>query len=69
MAECGEKAILVVTMTPQGTATNVARRREELTCRLPHGHAGKHRDDRENQDWIAERGDVPMILRHEDEVR
>jgi len=68
MTECGSKAVLIVTAALEGTATNVARRRVELTCRLPQGHAGEHRDSEENESWLAAPGEVPMILRHEDEA-
>jgi hypothetical protein len=66
--ECGQKAVLIVTMTPEGTATNVARQRLELVCSLPVGHAGKHRDEARREEWSAASGDVPMLLRHEDEA-
>lgn len=59
--------MLIVTAALEGTATNVARRRVELTCRLPAGHAGEHRDSEESEAWLAALGEMPMILRHEDE--
>jgi hypothetical protein len=68
MTECGSKAVLIVTAALEGTATNVARRRAELTCRLPEGHADAHRDSEEGETWLAPPGEVPMILRHEDEA-
>ena len=67
MMECGQKAILIVTTTPAGTATNVARTRIELTCGLSQGHPGAHRDQANGEDWIAAPGEVHMVLRHEDE--
>jgi len=69
MTECGQKAVLIVTATPQGTATNVARARIELSCTLSAGHAGAHRDSVNAEEWTAAPGDVEMILRHEDEQR
>lgn len=66
--ECGQKAVLIVTMTPEGTATNVARQRVELVCSLAAGHAGPHRDEQHAEEWSAASGDVPMVLRHEDET-
>jgi hypothetical protein len=68
MTECGSKAVLIVTASLQGTATNVARRRVELTCRLSEGHAGEHRDSEEGETWAAPPGEVPMVLRHEDDA-
>lgn len=65
--ECGQKAILIVTTTPAGTATNVARSRVELTCGLPQGHPGAHRDDSHGEEWVAAAGELEMVLRHEDE--
>ena len=67
MPECGSKAVLIVTATLEGTATNVARRRVELLCRLPEAHAGEHRETKEGEAWIGPSDEVPMILRHEDE--
>jgi hypothetical protein len=68
MTECGQKAILIVTMTPAGTATNVARQRVQLVCSLAEGHAGDHRDERQRETWSATSGEMPMVLRHEDDA-
>lgn len=68
MSECGHHAALVVTRTVEGTSTSVARRRAELTCRLPAGHAGAHRDASEGVDWEGAPGQHPTILRNEDEL-
>ena len=35
---CGAGATLLITMTPDGTATNVARSRIVLRCAMPLGH-------------------------------
>lgn len=67
MPTCGAKAVLIITATLEGTATNVARRRVELMCSLLEHHAGEHRDEAANEGWQADIGEVPMILRHEDE--
>jgi hypothetical protein len=69
MAECAQEAILIITMTPTGTATNVARRRIELRCGLEAGHEGPHRDLGQGEEWEAGGPPKPMLLRHEDEVR
>jgi hypothetical protein len=68
MPECNQKAVLIVTAKLEGTATNIARRRVELHCRLPEGHAGQHRDGEEDEAWTAAPGEVSMVLRHEDEA-
>jgi len=68
MATCGARAVLIVTATLQGTATNVARRRVELSCGLPEPHPGDHRDDQQGEAWQAPVDEVSMILRHEDET-
>jgi hypothetical protein len=65
MERCSETAVLIVTLTPAGTATNVARRRIELDCDLAPGHAGLHRNAKHQVEWESGR---PLILRHEDEV-
>lgn len=67
MSECGERAILIVTKTLAGTATNVARSRTTLVCRLPAKHPGKHRDSERSETWEGAEGTVPTIIRHEDE--
>jgi hypothetical protein len=68
MADCGEKAILIVTTSPEGTSTNIVRSRAELRCVLSEGHSGLHRDGEYKQEWSAPPGQVATILRHEDEV-
>ncbi|MFZ5891683.1 MAG: hypothetical protein ACOY0T_11570 [Myxococcota bacterium] len=67
MAACGEKAVLVVTTSAEGTATNVARHRYELTCSLEQGHGGAHRDTVRNEEWEAPPGHLKMLLRDENE--
>ncbi|HWA78079.1 MAG TPA: hypothetical protein VG937_37345 [Polyangiaceae bacterium] len=67
MPTCGARAVLIVTATLEGTATNVARRRVELACGLPEQHEGAHRDVEQGEAWQAPIDEVSMILRHEDE--
>jgi hypothetical protein len=67
MSECGERASLIVTRSVEGTATNIARRRVELRCGLTAGHEGPHRDPAHGEEWAAEPGQRPALLRHEDE--
>jgi hypothetical protein len=67
MAECGSRAQLLVTLTVEGTTTNIVRRRIELECMLPAGHAGPHRDEKQGEVWERGTGRPPTLLRHEDE--
>jgi hypothetical protein len=67
MAECGSRAHLIVTLTPEGTTTNIVRRRVELYCALGQGHAGPHRDAQHAEEWHSGSGRPPTLLRHEDE--
>jgi hypothetical protein len=69
MAECEAQAQLIITLMPEGTTTNVVRRRAQLRCSLGEGHDGPHRDTEHGEEW--ERGSTrpPTLLRHEDEER
>jgi hypothetical protein len=67
MSVCGSRAHLIVTLTPEGTTTNIVRRRIELECSLAPGHAGPHRDAAQGEEWERGTGRPPMLLRHEDE--
>jgi hypothetical protein len=67
MKLCGERAVLVITRTVDGTSTSVARSRTELSCQLPSGHAGAHVDTEHAEQWESKPGDRPTLLRHEDE--
>jgi hypothetical protein len=69
MVSCGEKAVLVVTTSAEGTATNVARQRFELICSLAQGHEGAHRDSEHDEEWEAPPGHLKMLLRDENEQR
>jgi hypothetical protein len=69
MSECGERAILIVTKSLAGTATNVARSRTVLVCGLEAGHGGEHRDLRNSESWDGKLRTLPTIIRHEDEER
>jgi alkyl hydroperoxide reductase subunit AhpF len=64
---CDARATLIVTLTPAGTATNVARERIGLRCGLPAGHAGAHVDAERAEQWEAPRDSRPTLLRHEDD--
>ena len=67
MSVCGSRAHLIVTLTPEGTTTNIVRRRMELHCGLGEGHAGPHRDEQNGEEWEGGIGRPPTLLRHEDE--
>jgi hypothetical protein len=67
MSECGHVAVLIITFTPSGTSTNVARRRVKLSCQLSSGHDGPHRDAANEESWEGLAGKVTTLLRNEDE--
>jgi hypothetical protein len=67
MSECGHVAVLIITFTPSGTSTNIARRRVKLSCRLSPGHEGPHRDAEHDEAWDGPAGKVTTLLRNEDE--
>jgi hypothetical protein len=64
---CGARATLLVTLTPPGTATNVARQRLMLHCHLPLGHSGPHLDPDNAEQWDAPASANPTLLRHEED--
>jgi hypothetical protein len=67
MAECGDRAVLLVTTTPAGTATHLVRRRVDLRCGLEANHEGAHRDSEHGEGWERSTGRSPTIVRHEDD--
>ena len=66
---CGDHAVLIVTRQMEGTATNVARQRFELSCGLEVGHAGPHRDAEHEQEWEIVQGRPTLLLRDEEDSR
>jgi hypothetical protein len=64
MPGCGQTAVLIITMTFDDTATNVARRRIELHCNLEANHTGPHRDLDHGEEWESGKA---LLLRNEDE--
>ena len=64
---CGARADLIVTLTPDGTATNVARQRLALRCAMPLGHSGPHVDPEHAEQWDAPAGVAPTLVRHEED--
>jgi len=69
MTVCGAEAVLLITITPSGTTTNVVRSRTELRCGLASGHAGPHTDVGGKESWATTSGARQTLLRHEDEER
>ncbi|HKQ70301.1 MAG TPA: hypothetical protein VJT73_13220 [Polyangiaceae bacterium] len=67
MSECAERAVLLVTITPMGTSTNVARRRVELRCHLTLGHVGAHQDTQHGETWEALPGRTSTLLRQDED--
>ncbi|HEX9294628.1 MAG TPA: hypothetical protein VF881_02305 [Polyangiaceae bacterium] len=66
MPQCGSQAHLLVTLTAEGTLTNIVRRRIELRCTLEEGHLGLHRDENNKEEWETIEGRPSTVLRHED---
>jgi hypothetical protein len=66
MPVCGQTGVLIITMTFDGTTTNVARRRIDLHCNLEANHTGPHRDTEQGEEWESGKA---VLLRHEDEAR
>jgi hypothetical protein len=64
---CGAKATLLVTLSPAGTATNVARSRLLLRCAMPVGHKGPHLDPEHAEQWDAPASANPTLLRQEED--
>ena len=69
MPQCASQAVLMITTTPDGTGTNVVRRRVELRCELTEGHTGRHRDAQHGEEWeTSPTGSrPPTLLRQEEE--
>lgn len=67
MSECRQRATLLITIAPADTSTNVARRRVELHCTLPSGHAGPHCDAAHKEQWQQDKPGIPMLFRDENE--
>jgi hypothetical protein len=64
---CSGRATLLVTSSPPGTSTNVARERILLSCSLPVGHAGAHVDAVHAEQWEGPAAANPTLVRDEDE--
>lgn len=64
---CKHRAVLIITRQLDGTASSVAKSRVELSCQLPEGHEGEHRDDEHAETWVDDGRPVTHLLRHEEE--
>lgn len=64
---CGARATLLVTLTPDGTATSLARQRLSLRCMLAVGHTGPHIDPIHAEQWEAPASATPTLLRQEED--
>lgn len=64
---CSQRAVLFVTNSVKDTATNVARRKIELSCGLPDGHDGEHHDPAHGERWEGIAGQKQTLLRHEED--
>lgn len=62
--QCSHRAVLIVTREVEGTSTNVARERKNLSCRLEEGHDGKHHDTQYEESWDDEGKTLTHILVH-----
>lgn len=67
MTPCGREAVLIITSTVAGTATNVARSRTTLRCSLEAGHAGSHRDEAQKETWEPTKTERPTLFRQDNE--
>jgi hypothetical protein len=68
MTTCNQEAVLLITRTVSGTATNVARERTVLTCTLEAGHAGSHHDEAHKETWEHTPSSRQMLFRNDDEA-
>jgi hypothetical protein len=68
MTTCNQEAVLLITRTVSGTATNVARERTVLTCTLAAGHAGSHHDEAHKETWEHSPSSRQMLFRNDDET-
>lgn len=62
--QCTHRAVLIITRDVEGTSTNVARERKNLSCGLQKGHAGAHEDFQYDEKWADEGKTLTHILIH-----
>lgn len=64
---CRHRAVVIVTREVQGTSTNVALERRNLSCCLERGHEGSHWDSQFEEAWEDKGPQLTHILRHQSE--
>lgn len=64
--KCTHRAVLIVTQSVDGTATNVAKRRVELECAREQGHAGDHDDRAKGERWQDDGNTLTTLFRHDE---
>lgn len=64
--QCTHRAVLIITRDVEGTSTNVARERKNLSCGLQKGHSGPHHDRQFQESWEDEGKPLTHILVHEE---
>lgn len=62
---CRHRAVVIITREVQGTSTNLALERRNLSCCLEKGHEGSHWDSQFEEGWQDEGTQLTHILRHE----
>ena len=62
--QCTHRAVLIITRDVEGTSTNVARERKNLSCGLEKDHSGDHRDFQYEESWDDEGKTLTHILVH-----
>ena len=67
MMTCPHTAALIITREVTSTSTEVARERIELSCSLPAGHEGPHRDAGQGESWNDRGEQRTHVIRHESE--
>lgn len=64
--QCSHRAVLIVTRSAEGTSTNVARERKNLSCVKERGHSGLHEDQQYEESWKDEGKTLTHLLVHEE---
>lgn len=66
---CPHRAVLIITRDVQHTATSLARKRIELQCGMPGGHAGPHRDETVGESWEDRGEELTHLLKSEKDTQ
>jgi hypothetical protein len=62
---CPHRAVLIITREVQHTATNLAKKRIELSCGMAAGHDGPHHDAGAGEKWEDRGEELTHLLRGE----